>query len=60
MKKYMVESRRDYAEIFDNYVGDYIEAESEEEAIELAKQYFIDNGCDIEEVEDYEYKVTEY
>ena len=35
MKKYMVESRKDYTEIFDNYVGDYIEAESSEEAMEL-------------------------
>lgn len=57
MKKYMVENRKDYEELFDNYVGDYIEAESEEEAIELAKAYFVENGCDPEEVESWEYQV---
>lgn len=60
MKKWMVESRKDYTEAFDNYVGDYIEAETEEEAIELAKAWFIENGCDPEEVEEYEYHVKEY
>lgn len=28
MKKYIVESRKDDTEIFDNYVGDYIESDS--------------------------------
>lgn len=37
MKQYMVESRKDYTEIFDNYLGDYIEAENSEEAMELYK-----------------------
>ncbi len=37
MKKYNAEMRRDYTEDFENWVGDYIEAESEEEAIEIAK-----------------------
>ena len=59
MKKFMVESRRDYTEIFDNYVGDYIYAETEEEAIELYKAWLIENGCDPEEVEEYEYRVTD-
>lgn len=59
MKKWNVESRRDYTEIFDNYVGDYIEAETEEEAVELYKVWLIENGCDPEEVDDYEYQIKE-
>ena len=59
MKKWNVESRRDYTEIFDNYVGDYIEAETEEEAVELYKVWLIENGCDPEEVDDYEYQTKE-
>lgn len=59
MKKQNVESRRDYTEIFDNYVGDYIEAETEEEAVELYKDWLIENGCDPEEVDDYEYQIKE-
>lgn len=60
MKKFMVESRRDYTEIFDNYCDDYIEAETEDEAVELYKAWLIENGCDPEEVEEYEYQVKEY
>ena len=56
MKKYNVEMRKDYTEDFDNWAGDYIEAESEEEAIELAKQWLIDNGYD-GDVEELEYRV---
>ena len=59
MKKWNVESRRDYTEIFDNYVGDYVEAETEEEAVELYKDWLIENGCDPEEVDDYEYQIKE-
>lgn len=59
MKKWNVESRRDYTEIFDNYVGDYIEAETEEEAVELYKAWLIENGCVPEEVDDYEYQIKE-
>ena len=59
MKKWNVESRRDYTEIFDNYVGDYIEAETEEEAVELYKAWLIENGCDPEEIDDYEYQIKE-
>ena len=59
MKKWNVESRRDYTEIFDSYVGDYIEAETEEEAVELYKAWLIENGCDPEEVDDYEYQIKE-
>lgn len=62
MKKFNVESRRDYTEIFDNCVGDYIEAESKEEAIEFYKEWLIENGCgvfDADEVEEYQYRATE-
>lgn len=59
MKKYMVESRKDYTEIFDNYLGDYIEAENSEEAMELYKTWLVENGCDPEEVENWEYRITE-
>lgn len=59
MKKYMVESRKYYTEEFDNYLGDYILANSKEEAIDLYKTWLIENGCDPEEVEDYEYKAEE-
>lgn len=59
MKKWNVESRRDYTENFDNYVCDYIEAETEEEAVELYKAWLIENGCDPEEVDDYEYQIKE-
>lgn len=60
MKKYIVESRKDDTEIFDNYVGDYIESDSEEEAVKYYKEWLIENGCDPEEVEDMEYQVKEY
>ena len=59
MKKYNVEMRRNFNEDFDNWIGDYIEAESEEEAIELAKQWLIDNGTN-EDVEELEYRVSEF
>lgn len=59
MKKYNVEMRRDYTEDFDNWIGDYIEAETEEEAVELAKQWLIDNGTD-EDVEELQYQVSEF
>ena len=60
MKKWMVESRKNYTDIFDNYCGDYIEAEGEEEAVELYKAWIIENGCDPEEVEEWEYQAKEY
>lgn len=60
MTKYRVESRRDYTEIFDNYVGDYIVAETEEEAIEFYKKWLVENGRTVEEVEEYEYRVSEW
>lgn len=60
MKKWMVESRKYYTEIFDNYADDYIEADNEEEAIELYKAWLVENGCDPEEIEEWEYQVKEY
>lgn len=60
MKKWMVESRKDYTEIFDNYAGDYIEAETEEEAVELYKSWLVENGYDPEEIEEWEYQEKEY
>lgn len=59
MKKFNVESRKNYEEIFDNYVCDYIMAETEEEAIEMYKAWLVENGCDPEEVEEYEYQAKE-
>ena len=58
MKYYVVESRRDYTEIFDNYAYDYIYAESEEDAIELYKAHLIEHGCEPEEVEQMEFRVN--
>ena len=60
MKKWMVESRKDYTEIFDNYADDYIEAETEEEAVELYKSWLVENGYDPEEIEEWEYQAKEY
>lgn len=60
MKKWMVESKKNYTDIFDNYCDDYIEAESEEEAVELYKAWLIENGYDPEEIEEWEYQAKEY
>lgn len=59
MKKYNVEMRESYTEDFENWIGDYIEAETEDEAVELAKQWLIDHGFD-GDVEELEYKVSEF
>lgn len=50
---YDVEVRENNTQEFDNWVGDYIEAETTEEAIELVKQWLIDNGYtgDVDELE---------
>ena len=58
MKKYNVEMRRYYTEDFDNWVGDYIEVETKEEAIELVKHWLIDNGY-TDDVEELEFNVKE-
>lgn len=59
MTKYSVEMRKYYNEDFDSYIGNYIEAETEEEALEIAKQWLIDNGYD-GDVESIEYNVSEF
>ena len=58
MKRYVVESRRDYTEVFDNYVYDYIYAGNEDEAIELYKALLVEHGCEPEEVEQMEFRVV--
>ena len=42
-----------------NYAGAIVYAETEDEAIELLKEYYIKNGCDPEEVEKMEIRVLE-
>lgn len=59
MKKYIVEFRENYTDIFDNWLEDYVEAENEIEALELAKQWLIDNGYE-GNVNDLDYKVSEW
>ena len=56
---YDVEVRENNTQEFDNWVGDYTEAESEEEAIELVKQWLIDNGY-TDDVEELEFRVDEF
>lgn len=60
MKKYNVESRRNYTEDFDNWAGDYVEADNEDEAVELYKAWLVENGEVPDDVEEYEYQVNEY
>lgn len=50
-KKYLVESRRDCNEYFDNYFGDYIFAGDEVTAVELYEYYT--------ETDWYDVKVTD-
>lgn len=59
VKRYIVESRRDYTEIFDNYVYDYIYAENEVAAVEMYKSMLMVQGCDYEELEEMEFRVKE-
>lgn len=60
MKKYNITSAKSYFDVFHNFLGDYIEAETEEEAIEFYKQWLLENGMEEEEIEDLVYKVEEY
>lgn len=50
--------RENNTQEFDNWVGDYTEAETKEEAIELVKQWLIDNGY-TDDVEELEFNVEE-
>lgn len=58
--RYVVVSRRDYTEIFDNYMSDFVYAESEEDAIQLYKDWLMCNGCDPGEVEKMEFIAKEH
>lgn len=60
MKKYNVEMRKNYTDAFDNWIEDYVPAESKEEAIELAKSWLVENGMDQDEVEELEFQVSEW
>lgn len=60
MKKYKVTSAKSYFDIFQNYLGDYIVAETKEEAIEFYKQWLLENGMEEEEIEELVHKVEEY
>lgn len=59
MNKYLVESRKDFTEIFDNYIFDYVQAHSECEAVAIYKQILLDMGADQEELDLYDYRVRE-
>ena len=50
MKKYEVEARKEYDDLFFDPYGDYTEAESKFEAVDLVKQWMIDHGEDPEVV----------
>lgn len=60
MKRYVVESRSTYSDIFDNYLHDYIYAENESEAIEMYKALLMSDGCGYEEVKKMEFRAKEY
>lgn len=60
MKKFIVESRRDYKETYKNYYGDVIEAETEEEAIEIYKSWLIENDYEPNEIEEWQYQAIDY
>ena len=59
MKRYVVEMKRSYEEDLDNWLDDYIEAETEYEALVLAKQWLIDHGYD-GDVDDLIYKISQF
>lgn len=59
VKRYVVESRRSYTDIFDNYVYDYIYAENEVAAVEMYKSMLMAQGCDVEDLEEMEFRVKE-
>lgn len=58
MKKYDVEMNING--MWDNIVGDYIEAENEEEAIDLAKTWCIENGMEPEQVEELDCRALDH
>lgn len=58
LKKYLVESRKDCTENFDNYIFDYVQANDEDEALAIYK-HILHMGAEQDEIETYEYKATE-
>ena len=58
-RKYIVEMMASNEVRFDKWIVDYIEAETEEEALELAKSWLVEHGFygDIDEIE---FQVSEY
>ena len=59
MKKYNVEIRENMMNCWDNPVCDHTEAESEEEAIELTKDWMIEHGWNPEEVDNLMFRASE-
>lgn len=59
MKRYIVESRRDYTEIFDNYVFVHIDAENEYVALATYKKLLLDAGLAYVELDRMEFRVKE-
>lgn len=62
MKKYNVEIRADYSILWDgDAIQDYIEADSEEEAIELAKDYLREHSGagNTDWVDEYQFRAAE-
>lgn len=55
--KYVVEMRKDYNDCWDNYIGDYVEAETGIEAIDYAKQWLLENGMPEDEIESLDFMV---
>lgn len=56
MKKFNVECRKNREENIDSYIGDYITAETADEAIEIAADYMLEkiaeNGYECEKKDD--------
>ena len=59
LKKYLVESRKDDTELFDNYIHDYIDSDSIAHAVAEYKMILLDMGIPDEEMDLYEYRVRE-
>lgn len=51
MKKFVVEYAQSYNKPSDNYIGDYIDADSADEALEFAADWLVEHGMDEEDLE---------